>query len=161
MNSKLTKAAIATILILLGVASGLCYRAFNPQNAWVVESPANGNWKVILTGHDFRVHDLRSSPFRPRQVCRLFWLPHHWPTELHWSGDGSVAAILVDYGNSERFYGYGCGYDFRNHQMLRTGSSHYPLEASAEFDSFIKHLLEERGGIISSAESVPNVPKAH
>lgn len=162
VKRKLVKTAILLIALLTSVVTIFSYRAFHASGAWIAFSPANQRWAVDVVasgftdiGQDFRVHDLASSPFQPRYVCDLFWERRHWPNELHWSHDGSVAAILIGFhGHQGRFYG--CAYDFLQHQPLRTGSFGSPLEPSADFTSSIDRLLASRGGV-GSVVPVPDV----
>src|SRR5207302_1821436 len=80
VKRKLIKAAILLIALLACGFGIFSYRAFHISGAWIARSPANQRWTVELVaggftdiGQDLRVHDLASSPFRPRYVCDLFW----------------------------------------------------------------------------------------
>lgn len=165
VKRKLIKTAILLIALLACGVGIFSYRAFHTSGAWISRSPANQRWAVDLVasglrdiGQDFRVHDLASSPFRPRYVCDLFWERRHWPNEIHWSRDGSVAAVTVGFaGHTGHFYG--CAYDFLQHQPLRTGSFGSPLEPSPAFTSSIDLLLAARGGL-GSVIPIPDVTKS-
>jgi hypothetical protein len=130
----------------------LVYRRFHDPYAWIVRSPANPRWAVdcrgsgfVDLGFDFRVHDLTASRLRPLRVCDLYWENLHSPGELHWSKDGTVAAITILFrgGGGEL---YGCAYDFREHKSYRSGSSGSPLEPSPELSQSIADLIASRGG---------------
>jgi len=165
VKRKLIKTAILLIALLAVSVPIFSYRAFHMSGAWITRSPANQRWAVDMLasgfsdlGQDFRVHDLASSPFLPRYVCDLLWEHRHWPNEIHWSRDGSVAAITVDFdGHPGHFYG--CAYDFLQHQHLSTGSFGSPLEPSASFTSAIVQLLASRGGL-GSVVPIPDLTKS-
>ena len=121
--SSATRSAVVKFAILLVglVACGvglLSYRAFHGSGAWISPSPVHPRWAVDMVatgftdvGQDFRVHDFASSPFQPKYVCDLYWEGLHWPGEIHWSRDGTVAAVTVGFdGHPGHFYG--CAYDF-------------------------------------------------
>ena len=145
-------------------AGFLSCRQFHAPNAWISRSPTNSQWAVDLVpsgfldiGHDFRVHDRFASPLQPRYVCDLFWQQRYYPTDLHWSRDGSVAAIRVSFSTHTDSL-FACAYDFRQHRSFRTGSPGSPLEPSPDFATKIEKLLAERGGV-GSVIPVPDVNK--
>lgn len=139
-------------LVLLALAYGyVVYQRFHDRYAWIERSPANQRWAVDCRGSgfgdlgfDFRVHDLRASLLRPLRVCDLYWENLYMPNQLHWSKDGTVAAITVSFTGSGELYG--CAYDFRDHRSYRSGSFGGPLEPSAELSQSIANLIASRGG---------------
>ena len=164
MKSKLTKYALIFTGVVVCCTAGRWYTNFHSSHAWISLSPANTSWAVDLVpsgfvdlGHDFRVHDLAVSPFRPLYICDLYWEDRHWPHELHWSQDGSVVAVAVGFkGHTGKFYG--CAYDFLRHQPLRTGSFGSPLELLPEFTGSVELLLASRGGV-GTKVPVPDITK--
>jgi len=110
-------------------------------------------------GFDFRVHDLRASLLRPIRVCDVYWENLHFPNQLHWSKDGTVAAITVSFMGHHGVL-YGCAYDFREHRSYRTGSFASPLEPSEELSKSIAELLASRGGKLKPIE-VPDPTKMY
>jgi hypothetical protein len=164
VKRKLIKTAVL-LIALLAVGVGIFgYRAFHTSGAWIARSPANQRWAVDLVvsgfqdiGVDFRVHDYTSSPFQPRYVCDLYWEGRYMANEIHWSGDGTVAAVTVGFSDHTGPL-YGCAYDFLQHQSLRTGSFGSPLEPSPAFASSITQLLAARGGL-GSVVPIPDVTK--
>lgn len=164
MKRKLIKTAILLIALLAGGVGVFSYRAFHTPGAWIARSPANQRWAVDLVvsgfqdiGVDLRVHDFTSSPFQPRYVCDLHWEGRHMASEIHWSGDGTVAAVVVGFSGPTGPL-YGCAYDFLKHQSLSTASFGSPLEPSPAFASSITQLLAERGGL-GRVVPIPDVTK--
>lgn len=164
MKRKLIKTAVLLIASLAVGVGIFIYLAFHTSGAWIVRSPANQRWVVDLVlsgfqdmGVDLRVHDYTSSLFQPRYVCDLYWQGRYMANKIHWSSDGTVAAVTVG------FYDYtgplyGCAYDFLQHQSLRTGSFGSPLEPSPAFASSITQFLVARGGL-GSVVPIPDVTK--
>jgi hypothetical protein len=147
-----------------GIAGIASYLAFHSGDRWISRSPANSRWVVdivttglIETGQDFRVHDLRASPLRPRRIRNLFWYHHHRPNEIHWSRDGSVAAITIGF-EGKTGYIYGCAYDFIKHQPVVSDGLGNGTEPSADFTASIDQLLAARGGV-GSIVAVPDALK--
>lgn len=164
VKRKLIKTAILLVAFLAVGIGIFSYHAFHTPGAWIARSPANQRWAVDLVesgfqdiGVDFRVHDLTFSLFQPRYVCDLYWESRYMANEIHWSGDGTVAAVTVGFsGHTEPLYG--CAYDFLQHQSLRTGSFGSPLEPSSAFASSITELLAARGGL-GSVVPIPDLTK--
>jgi hypothetical protein len=164
MRHRISKAALICIAFFLIGFGAFTYWRFHDPTAWISRSPTHPNWAVDLVGtgfvdvgQDFRVHDLRASLTKPYHVCDLYWEDRHWPRDLYWSRDGSVAAITVGFHGHPGVL-FACAYDFREHQALRSGSFGSPLEPSLEVSDLIKKLLEERGGV-GDAIRVPDVTK--
>lgn len=166
VKRKFIKPAILLVVLLTCGSGMLTYRAFHTSGAWITRSPAKQRWAVDLVasgfvdlGQDFRVHDVVASPFHPLYVCDLYWEGRHSPNEIHWSRDGTVAAVTVSFqGHTGHFYG--CAYDFLQHQPLLNNSLGSPLEPSSDFTSSIDRLLASRGGL-GSVIPVPDVTKSH
>jgi hypothetical protein len=153
-----------SVVLLITLAVWLRHRAFHESDAWIVHSPAHSAWAVDLApsgfldiSHDFRVHDLRASPFQPFYICDLYWEDRHYPYQLCWSRDGSIAAITVRFRN---YVGelYGAAYDFREHRSFRSGYVGSPLDPSPELSRAIEQLMAERGGIATVLD-VPDITK--
>ena len=93
--------------------------------------------------YDFRVHDLRASPFQPLFVGDLYWQDRYFPGHLFWSRDGTVAAASIVLMPTER-QALACAYDFRAHRAIRSGFIGSVLDDAK--DPEIHLLLESRGG---------------
>ena len=164
MKWNLIKTAIL-LIAFSAVGTGIfSYRAFHTPGAWMARSPANQRWAVDVVasgfqdiGVDLRVHDFVSSPFQPRYVCDLYWEGRYMANEIHWSGDGTVAAVRVGFSGHPGPL-YGCAYDFLQHQSLRTGSSGSPLEPSPAFAASITQPMAARGGL-GSVVPIPDLTK--
>jgi len=145
---------IAVLVALMAIIGGSIhvYRNFHHRHAWIERSPTNSGWAVDIAlggwqdiSQIFRVHDRKVSPLRPVMICDLYWEHRHWPHKLHWSRDGSVAAIIVIFAGSPEEL-YGCAYDFREHKAYASASSS-PLEPSPQLSDEIRQLLAARGGV--------------
>lgn len=152
MKRKLIKITVLLIALLTVGVGIFSYHAFHTSGAWVARSPSNYGWAVDLVvsgfqdiGVDLRVHDYTSSPFQPRYVCDLYWEGRYSANEIHWSSDGTIAAVTVGFFDHQGPL-YGCAYGFLQHQSLHTGSFGSPLEPSPAFASSITQLLAKRGG---------------
>lgn len=164
MKGKLPTIAILAILIGIIVSATRVHRNFHHRHAWIERSPTNPRWAVDIAPAPsfeitqmFRVHDLSVSRVRPVQICDLYWEDRHSPDKLHWSRDGSVAAITVSFaGYQEELYG--CAYDFREHKAYTSGFSSSPLAPSSKVSEEIRQLLAARGGV-GKRLAVPDASK--
>lgn len=164
LKSKLLTIGLSTVLLAIIVCAIQVHRNFHHPSAWIVRSPANPRWAVDIAPlpsfeitQIFRVHDLKVNRFRPVAICDLYWKDRHWPSKLHWSRDGSVAAIVITFaGHRDELYG--CAYDFREHKEYRFFSNG-PLVPWLEVSEQIRELLAARGGV-GKQSSVPDPPKA-
>jgi hypothetical protein len=164
---------IAAIALGFGVPFGgigaWWYRAFHEENAWISRSPTHQAWAVDLMkggfmdiSLDFRVHDLAAHPGQPFLICDLYWEGLYSSSELHWSRDGTVAAVTINFQGQYRPL-YGAAYDFLKHRPLPTDAAGSALKPSRKLHAKIEQLLVSRGGVgdvIGTPDSTkPDGPK--
>jgi hypothetical protein len=166
---KVIRPALWVGLMLMLAYGVVVYRRFHDRYAWIERSPVNPRWAVDCIGagfgdlgFHFRVHDFQMSRLRPLLICDLYWEDRYWPNQLHWSEDGSVAAITVSFSSRTTAGGefYACAYDFREHKSYRSGSFGGPLEPTPELSHSIAQLIASRGGRAKPIE-VPDVTKMY
>lgn len=95
---------------------------------------------------EFRVFDWRASWQVSEAICDLNDMGSSTPMELHWSRDGSVAAVMMQMEDrSDRLYG--AAYDFHEHRSILPGfqgTRRKPTDISSQA---ISERFAKRGGV--------------
>jgi hypothetical protein len=164
MSAESSKFPMLVAAAAAAAVAWWAHRASFDRGSWTQPSRAYAGWEVQITNggatgreQHFNVRDTAQERFNSIFICNVFEAEKFSPRELHWSKDGSLAAITLNF-RDQAVPLYGCAYDFRVHEGLQSSVKGLPLKYSQEFDASIRNLFSRRGGV-ADIYKIPDASK--